>query len=121
MTTTTRSSQLEPTPMAVAFQARGGRLAPMLQPYASAPNVFVVDGETTTTVTVHKTATLDVEVRIDREQHSFAAVLRDLATGACTPLVLPAPHRDIDRLLAEVAALLAGIVDRSPPVIARSA
>ena len=26
MTTTTRSSQLEPTPMAVAFQARGGRL-----------------------------------------------------------------------------------------------
>ncbi len=121
MTTTTRSSLLEPTPMAVAFAARGGRLAPVLQPYASAPNVFVVDGESTTTITVHKTATVDVEVRIDREQHSFAAVLRDPTTGACTPLVLPAPHRDIDRLLAEVAALLAGIVDRSPPTIARSA
>lgn len=121
MTTTTRTSLLEPTPMAVAFRARGGRLAPVLQPYATSPNVFVVDGETTTTVTVHKTATVDVEVRIDREQHCFTAALRDLATGASTPLVLPGPHRDTDRLLAELAALLAVIVDRSPPAIARSA
>ena len=121
MTTTNRPSLLEPTSMAIAFAARGGRLAPVLQRYASAPHVFVVDGETTTTVTVHKTATADIEVRIDREQHCFAAALRDLTTGASTPLVLPGVARDVDTLLADLAAFLAAIVDRAPPRFARSA
>lgn len=89
---------------------RGGRLAAMLRPFAARPNVFVTDGERVTSVLVHKTGTLDLELRIVTATKEWSVAVRDVATGrtlACDRRSCQHPQA----LLDSVRAFLGAVVD----------
>jgi hypothetical protein len=60
---------------------RGDLLAAMLRPFAARPEVFVVDDARATTVTVHKTAALDVVVTIVPDARAWTVRRLDARTG----------------------------------------
>jgi hypothetical protein len=97
---------------------RGGLLAAMLRLFAGRPNVFVTDGERVTTVLVHKTESLDIELRIVTATKEWSVAVRDVATGrtlACDRRscqdrqATPAAQRQA--LLDSVRAFLGAVVD----------
>jgi hypothetical protein len=96
---------------------RGGLLAAMLRPFAARANVFVTDGERVTTVVVHKTETLDLELRITAATKEWSVAVREVATGrtlacdrqSCQGRHTPAEPRQA--LLDSVRAFLGVVVD----------
>jgi hypothetical protein len=96
---------------------RGGLLAAMLRPFAARPNVFVTDGERVTSVLVHKTGTLDLELRIVTATKEWSVAVRDVSTGRTLAgdrqvyhgHATPAEQRQA--LLDDVRAFLGAVVD----------
>jgi hypothetical protein len=68
--------------LAPATPDRGHLLARMLRPFARQPNVFVADDDMVTRVTIHKDATVDIELAIDTTGKRWTATARDRVTGA---------------------------------------
>ena len=96
---------------------RGGLLAAMLRPFAARPNVFVTDGERVTSVLVHKTGTLDLELRIVTATKEWSVAVRDVSTGrtlAGDRQVYhghATPTEQRQALLDDVRAFLGAVVD----------
>jgi hypothetical protein len=96
---------------------RGGLLAAMLRPFAGRPNVFVTDGERVTSVLVHKTGTLDLELRVVTATKEWSVAVRDVSTGrtlACDRQVYQGhatPGEQRQALLDDVRAFLGAVVD----------
>jgi hypothetical protein len=67
--------------IAPAFAARAGLLTELLRPFAQQPHVFVADGEAATTVQIHKSRTLDVELVIQTGELRWTANMRDQQQG----------------------------------------
>ena len=97
---------------------RGGLLAAILRPFAARPNVFVTDGERVTSVLVHKTGTLDLELRIVTATKEWSVAVRDVTTGRTLTSdrqvyqgrhATPAEQRQA--LLDDVRAFLGAVVD----------
>ncbi|MCU0866643.1 MAG: hypothetical protein MUC36_22900 [Planctomycetes bacterium] len=97
---------------------RGGLLAAMLRPFAGRPNVFVTDGERVTTVLVHKTESLDLELRIVAATKQWSVAVRDVSTGRALVgdrRLYQQSHATVaeqrQALLDDVRAFLGAIVD----------
>lgn len=97
---------------------RGGLLAAMLRPFAARPNVYVTDGERVTSVLVHKTGTLDLELRIVTATKEWSVAVRDAMTGrtlASDRQVYQGSHatpaKQRQALLDDVRAFLGAVVD----------
>lgn len=97
---------------------RGGLLAAMLRPFATRPNVFVTDDERVTSVLVHKSGTLDLELRIVTATKEWSVAVRDVTTGrtlASDHQVYQGSHarpaEQRQALLDAVRAFLGAVVD----------
>ena len=95
--------------LAPATPDRGHLLARMLRPYARQPNVFVADDDVVTRVTIHKDATVDIELAIDTGARSWSVIVREIATGNVLSQTTVAP-RDRTQLLRELRTFLEGVV-----------
>lgn len=89
---------------------RGGLLGRVLLPFVQRPNVFVADDLQATTVTIHKTGTLDIEVAIPATGRRWTASVREAATGRT--LVQDVVHYDDLATATEQRTALLGDLDR---------
>ena len=89
---------------------RSGLLGHVLLPFAQRPNVFVADDLQATTVTIHKTGTIDIEVAIPATGRRWTASVREASTGRT--LVQDAVHYDELATATEQRTALLGDLDR---------
>jgi hypothetical protein len=109
----TLTVQLAPPPVA----ARAGVLTDLLRPFAERAHVFVADDAGATTVRIHKSAALDVELVIRTGDLRWSANLQESARGRVLESTA-ASYRDRprtearDAMLADLRAFLTDVVDQ---------
>lgn len=96
---------------------RGHLLARMLRPFARRPNVFVADDDVVTKVTIHKDATVDIEIAIDTATRSWSVTVRGITTGNVLSHVA-LPPSDRAQLLRELRTFLEAVVEPNTQVLA---
>jgi hypothetical protein len=97
--------------------ARAGVLTDLLRPFAERAHVFVADDAGATTVRIHKSAALDVELVIRTGEWRWSAKLQDAAHGRVLESTA-ASYRDRprtearDAMLADLRTFLTAVVDQ---------